>query len=54
MTSDALMTALIAAKFLVGLAAILLGIHTDEPGTIIFGIGHAFILAPLWAYYLKD
>jgi hypothetical protein len=54
MTSNALMTALIAAKFLAGLAAILLGIHTDEPNTIIFGIGHAFILAPLWAYYLKD
>ena len=54
MTSNALMTALIAAKFLAGLAAILLGIHTDETGTIIFGIGHAFILAPLWAYFLRD
>ena len=54
MTSNALMTALIAAKFLVGLAAILLGSHTDDPGTIIFGIGHAFILAPLWAYFLRD
>jgi hypothetical protein len=54
MTSNALMTALIAAKFLAGLAAILLGIHTNEPGTIIFGIGHAFILAPLWAYFLRD
>ena len=54
MTSNALMTALIAAKFLAGLAAILLGIHTDEPGTIIFGIGHAFILAPWWAYFLRD
>lgn len=54
MTSDALMTALIAAKFLLGLAAIGIGIHTDTTGTILFGIGHAFILAPLWAYFLRD
>jgi len=54
MSSNTLINILIAGKVLVGLAAIGLGIHTDSTDAVIFGVGHAFILAPLWAYYLKD
>jgi hypothetical protein len=51
MTSDNFFYGLVAAKFLVGLAALALGMHTGDVGTMIFGAGHAFVLSPLWLYF---
>ena len=53
MTSENIIYFLVAGKFLVGLMALGLGLHTGEVGMMIFGAGHAFILAPLWLY-LKE
>ena len=50
MTSENILYFLVVGQFLVGLMALGLGIHTGEGGMMVFGAGHAFILAPLWLY----
>ena len=39
---------LIACKFTCGVIAIAMGMAANDPHLIAFGIGHAFILSPLW------
>jgi len=39
---------LTALKFLLGLAAIALGLHQSDINLILFGAGHSFIAAPFW------
>jgi len=39
---------LIACKFTCGVIAIAMGMAANDPHLFAFGIGHAFILSPLW------
>lgn len=50
-TTNNILYGLIFAKFLLGLVALAIGIHTSDVGVMIFGAGHAFVLSPLWLYF---
>lgn len=43
----------VALKFLCGISLIFIGISNSDTGALFAGIGHSFLLTPLWAYVGK-